>query len=233
MFSIDYEIFLKLLMSLAFSVIVGYNQEINHSSAGLKTHTMVGIGATIIALIQYESMERVMDLYFQYGSGIPIRIDPVRLVAQIVSGIGFLGAGSIIMTKRNIFGLTTASTIWAVAAIGIAIGLGMYQIAIFGIIFVFIVLTALLRISKRYEKRSLVIKLYAINSSLLFLRNFFNECKVRVEVVNFGIEELAGEKIHKYVVTIDDLGDYTYTELIEELLSLDQVASVEMSNLEF
>lgn len=111
-------IIIKLLFVMLTAGLIGYEREIHGSHAGLKTHILVGIGATTIALLQLEILK-------EYPSG-----DPSRLIAQVVSGIGFLGAGTIIVTRSTISGLTTAASIWTVATIGLAIGMGQYEVAI-------------------------------------------------------------------------------------------------------
>ena len=95
------EIFIRLLLSILFSGLIGLEREKNNSSAGLKTHILVGMGAIIIALMQIDVMNFVAA-----SPESNIRVDAVRLIAQVVSGIGFLGAGTILTTKRSIVGLS-------------------------------------------------------------------------------------------------------------------------------
>ena len=139
---------LRLFLSMIFSAVIGLEREKNHSNAGLKTHTIVGISATIIALIQSQIILHTLELA---RSGLDvnavIRSDPARLITGVVTGIGFLGAGTIVVTKRNVSGLTTAASIWSVAAIGLATGMGYLEIAIIGFIFLLITLLILKRFS--------------------------------------------------------------------------------------
>lgn len=114
----DGEIVLRLVLSAVAGGIVGMEREANHSSAGLRTHILVTLGSTLIMLI---SMYGFQGLGVNNSGG-----EPARLAAQVVSGIGFLGAGTILRTGNNIRGLTTAASIWVCGGIGLAIGNGYY-----------------------------------------------------------------------------------------------------------
>lgn len=105
------ELFLRLLLSSVLGAIIGYERESAHKAAGLRTHMIVCIGSALITLVSM----------YGFGSG-----DPTRIAASIITGIGFLGAGTIMVSKGGISGLTTAATLWIVAGVGIGIGTGYY-----------------------------------------------------------------------------------------------------------
>ena len=109
----------RLLLAMAFGGTIGFERGIRQRAAGLRTHMLLCVGAASTMLVsQY--------IYASYGVG-----DPARLSAQVISGIGFLGAGTIIVTRRNqIKGLTTAATLWATACMGLAVGVGFYECAL-------------------------------------------------------------------------------------------------------
>ena len=114
--SIEVEMVLRLLLAAALGAIIGYQRERAGKSAGLRTHVLICVGA---ALFTIGSL---------YGFG--VTADPARVAAGIVAGIGFLGAGAIIRREGGIVeGLTTAATIWAVAAVGLAAGAGLYLVS--------------------------------------------------------------------------------------------------------
>ena len=125
-------IVVRILISLAFGAILGLDRGLKSRPAGLRTYILVCVGSCIVMMTnQY--------VYQVFDTG-----DPVRMAAQVVSGIGFLGAGTIIVTRRNqIRGLTTAAGLWASACVGLAIGIGLYEIALVGGLAVIIVLTSL------------------------------------------------------------------------------------------
>lgn len=136
------EIIIRLLLSLVFSGLIGLEREKNNSGAGLKTHILVSLGATVIAMIQVDAIALVSSI----NPKLNIRVDVVRLIAQVVSGIGFLGAGTIIVTKTSILGLTTAASVWCVSGIGLALGMGFYEISIAASLLIVLVLIVFKRI---------------------------------------------------------------------------------------
>ncbi len=119
----DLEILLKLLLAVGLGALIGFERELKHRPAGLRTHMLVSLGSTIFTL-----------------TSLTFDIEPARIAAGIVAGIGFLGAGNIIAHKGHIRGITSAATLWVVAGIGLSVGLGEIMIAIVSSIFVFIIL---------------------------------------------------------------------------------------------
>ena len=123
---------LRILAALLLGGILGLERGLKNRPAGLRTYMLVCVGACLIMLINQYT-------YQVFGVG-----DPVRMGAQVVSGIGFLGAGTIIVTRRSqIKGLTTAAGLWTAAAVGLAVGIGFYEAAFLGGIIIFAVLTLL------------------------------------------------------------------------------------------
>ena len=123
---------IRVLASVILGGIIGLERGLKNRAAGFRTYMLVCMGACIVMVTnQY--------IFQVYGTG-----DPVRMGAQVISGIGFLGAGTIIVTARSqIKGLTTAAGLWASACIGLAIGVGFYEVALLGGLCVFLVLTVL------------------------------------------------------------------------------------------
>ncbi len=108
---------LRLCIAALLSGLIGYEREIHERPAGFRTHILVGVGSTLIMLTSMH----IFDIY--KGVAVP---DPGRIAAQVVSGIGFLGAGTIIRFKASVRGLTTAASLWTVAGIGLAVGAGLF-----------------------------------------------------------------------------------------------------------
>jgi putative Mg2+ transporter-C (MgtC) family protein len=139
---------LDLLAKLALSVIlggaIGMEREVSGKPAGLRTNILICLGSTLL-----------MDLSMNVGvlDGGPRVGDPGRIAAQIVTGIGFLGAGTILQSRGAVIGLTTAATIWVVAAIGMIVGAGQYLEAVGSTALVVVVLTALQRVERRIMAR--------------------------------------------------------------------------------
>jgi len=141
-----HEITLRLVTATALAGLVGLDREHRRSAAGLRTHALVGMSA---CLLMIASAFGFADILGTPGVG----LDPSRIAAQIVTGIGFLGAGTIIAHGESVRGLTTAASIWTVAAIGIAVGGGMYRAAILGTALALILLLVLRPIERRLDQR--------------------------------------------------------------------------------
>ncbi|MBO0993935.1 MgtC/SapB family protein [Bacillus sp. SD088] len=137
----NYEIFIRVLVAGVLGAVVGLEREKRFKEAGLRTHFLVALGSAVMMIISKYGFN---DILHEEGIG----LDPSRVAAQIVSGVGFLGAGMILVQRRSIYGLTTAAGIWATAGIGMAIGAGMYELSIFGTILILVGLELLNRIFK-------------------------------------------------------------------------------------
>lgn len=144
-------IIIRLLTAVILGGIVGFERQKRHKSAGLRTHILVSLGACLTMIV---SLNVSLGLFFSYKF---TNADPERIAAQVVSGIGFLGAGTILANKKgiNILGLTTAASIWVVAAIGLAAGAGLWIAAITTTLFVYLTLTIFSRLEKRLKSCSL------------------------------------------------------------------------------
>jgi putative Mg2+ transporter-C (MgtC) family protein len=117
---------LRLSMAAALGGAIGMERELRERQAGLRTHLVVCLGSALFTLVSAYGFHE-----FLVSGGSLVRTDPTRIAAQIVSGIGFLGAGAIIRQGLSVRGLTTAATLWLVAAIGMATGAGYYSAALF------------------------------------------------------------------------------------------------------
>jgi putative Mg2+ transporter-C (MgtC) family protein len=140
--ALQLNIALRLVIAAAFGAVVGVEREVHGHSAGFRTHTLVSVGS---------AMFTVLSIYgFPAAPGQPV--DPTRIAAQIVTGIGFLGAGAILKSGPTVHGLTTAASLWSVAAIGMAAGAGAWVVAGVGTLIVVFVLWPLNAISKWIER---------------------------------------------------------------------------------
>lgn len=126
----------RLVLAAALAGLVGYEREQADKPAGFRTHILVGLGAALFTVISL----------YAFGGG----SDPARVAAQIVTGVGFLGAGTIFRSEGLVLGLTTAASIWAVAAIGMAVAVGMYAMSAMATVIMLLVLRLpLMRSSRR------------------------------------------------------------------------------------
>ena len=124
---------MRLLCAMAVGLVIGTEREYTHRPAGMRTHILVALGACAVMI----TGQLIFVQYKPFG-GAP---DPARLAAQVITGVGFLGAGTILREGINVKGLTTAASLWSVACLGIAAGGGYYAVALVGMVFIFITLT--------------------------------------------------------------------------------------------
>ena len=142
------EALLRLLIAAGLGGAIGLERELRDHEAGFRTHLLVALGACVFTLVSAYAWS---DWTFSQRSGIVF--DPTRIAAQIVTGIGFLGAGAIIVRGISVRGLTTAATLWVVAAIGMAAGTGYYAVGVGAAVLVLVSLGPLKLISTRLVAR--------------------------------------------------------------------------------
>jgi len=141
----------RLALACVLGGIIGYEREQTHRPAGFRTHILVCVGAALAMI----TSEYIFGRY----SG-KANIDPARLGAQVISGIGFLGAGTIIREGFNVKGLTTAASLWAVACVGIAAGIGFYEGAVAATVLIFLTLIVLKKMEVRFARKNKYKTLY-------------------------------------------------------------------------
>ena len=145
----DTSIILRLLLSIVLGGVIGFERGRSGRPAGFRTHILVCLGSSLAMMTNQFIIQ-------EYGAG-----DPTRIAAQVVSGIGFLGAGTIIVTGRHqVKGLTTAAGLWATACMGLAIGIGFYKAAIISCVLIFFVTVVLHRLDNTMLSKSKVMDLY-------------------------------------------------------------------------
>src|SRR5262245_47992948 len=129
---------IAMLISTVLGTVVGWERQLGHKPAGLRTHTLVCLGSTMFVLVTPHAVAAI---------GGP-NLDPTRMIHGVITGVGFLGAGSIIRQEGYVHGLTTAASVWMVAAIGVAVGVHAYALAITGAALALIVLEVFRRMEK-------------------------------------------------------------------------------------
>jgi putative Mg2+ transporter-C (MgtC) family protein len=134
-----WEIIRRLLLAVLIGGLIGAERELRHKSAGFRTNILIAMGAAIFTIVSLELASNTTD--------------PTRVAAQIVTGIGFLGAGAIMRNEKEIHGLTTAATVWVNAALAVAAGGGLYAVAILGGAITMVVLLILSPIEAAVDRR--------------------------------------------------------------------------------
>ena len=166
---------LRIITAVIVGGLIGLERGMKNRPAGLRTYMLVCVGACLVMLTnQY--------IYEATSTG-----DPTRMAAQVVNGIGFLGAGTIIVTRRNqIKGLTTAAGLWAAAGVGLALGIGFYEAALFGGFAIFTVMTLLQKMDNRMHRKTKTIEVYmevTADLTLGELLRIFREAEYEVQDV--------------------------------------------------
>lgn len=184
---------LRVVAAVIIGGLIGLERGMKNRAAGMRTYMTVCLGACLVMLTnQY--------IFQVYGTG-----DPVRMGAQVVSGIGFLGAGTIIVTRRSqIKGLTTAAGLWASAGVGLALGIGFYEAAIAGALAVFFVMTLLQGLDNRMHRKTRSISVYFELNKETALGEFLRYAQER----DLGIRDLDREGS-------TDRGDYAYIATVK------------------
>jgi putative Mg2+ transporter-C (MgtC) family protein len=141
----EQQILLRLLVSAVLGSLVGLERERLNWVAGLRTHMLVCVGATLFMIVSAFGFTDVLGREH-------VELDPSRIAAQVVSGIGFLGAGTIILRREVVRGLTTAASLWSVAAVGLAVGGGLYLAAVWGTILILVILAGIKPLERRFTR---------------------------------------------------------------------------------
>ena len=185
--SIQGEMVLRLLLAAVLGGIVGMERGSGDRPAGFRTHILVCAGSALIMLVSMYGFEGFEKVPFEY----PKNRDSARIAAQVVSGIGFLGAGTILHEGITVRGLTTAASLWMISAIGLATGAGMYSISVAATVITFITLTTFHSVEKRFavansKSDRKYIRVVAANIPGLVARvaSFLAQSDIKVKTIN-------------------------------------------------
>jgi len=198
--------FLRLLIAALCGAIIGISRGRRQHAAGMRTHLLVCIGsASVMLTSQFVTTE------LGYGG------DMLRMPAQVVSGIGFLGAGSIIVTgKRHVSGLTTAAGLWSSSCMGLAAGAGYYECAILLCVFIYIVLVTLDRIDTSRVKRSRNMTVYLELNADTPLGAVLGDMKSYARFVGLEAYGSCGEGCRAYALELELVGNIAHGEVVTE-----------------
>lgn len=210
---------LRILCAIFIGGLLGLDRGLKNRPAGMRTYMLVCVGSCLIMLTN-------QFIYQSAGTG-----DPVRMGAQVVSGIGFLGAGTIIVTRRSqIKGLTTAAGLWAAAGVGLALGVGFYFGAALGGAAIFGVMTLLHRMDNKLQRNARTIEVYVEMSQDFSVGDFLRELRTR----NLELHELQREHdahteqgVRAYLATLRAQRRTSHIELLEDLTKIPGILFIE------
>lgn len=209
---------IRLVVACLLGGIIGFEREHVHRPAGFRTHILVCVGSALV-------MVTSEFIFFQYSSR--VNVDPARLGAQVISGIGFLGAGTIIKEGINVKGLTTAASLWAVSCVGIAIGIGFFSGALIVTVIIFLTLVVIKKSqNKMSSQRSirLFIHTQIKKGEVHELTRIIERQEINVKKVDYMSSERDGEMVLRF--TLDISNQLPLAELIEAILCHETVRRV-------
>ena len=207
------EAYVGILCAAALGSLIGLEREIHGQPAGLRTHMILAVGAALAAILSIS--------YSQFLSNPSLPSDPGRIVAQVVSGVGFLGAGAIMKMGVTVKGLTTASSLWTTAIVGIACGSGYYEIAGYTAVLVLIILTLISHIESffltSYKSHTLKVTLEDRPGIVYEFRSKLLKHKVKIVSLSASMPNKKTLKLEMVIRKPSDLGMDKVINLINEI----------------
>lgn len=213
-------VIVRIFLAVLLGGILGMERESKNHPAGFRTYSLVCLGSAVVMMTnQY--------VVTSFGTG-----DPARLGAQVISGIGFLGAGTIIVTSHNrVRGLTTAAGLWAAACMGLAIGIGFYSGAICAAIGIMVVMILLYKVDAKIMTRSKVMRLYTIFDNVDGFEQFNNVCAQKeLTIHDLNITKNKRNKDSDNMVavfTVKSRKNFSHVEIIRELSDIETLKYIE------
>jgi putative Mg2+ transporter-C (MgtC) family protein len=214
------EIALRLVIATVLAGLVGLDRERHRSAAGLRTHALVGMASCLFMVASTFGFADIL--------GTPhVGLDPSRIAAQIVTGIGFLGAGTIIAHGDSVRGLTTAASIWTVAAIGLAVGCGMYRASFVATVLALILLLVMRPIEQRLDRRWLKQTICAVyDPNLVSPEIVLGALRaINLHVARLSVERKPDINKDQIEITLDESGDTVLQNALQAVTRLDGVQS--------
>lgn len=209
----------RIFLSFIIGTIIGIEREAQNQAAGLRTHILISLGSTIVMMLSIYIPQTFTS--FQNG-------DPGRIAAQVVSGIGFLGAGAILKFGGNVKGLTTAASIWVMAALGLAIGAGMYLVSAIGAGMILFALTVMFLFERYVFKernfKKLEIGIKKKFSDMKRIRKVLEEMDVKI--LSSGFERNVNDATDKIIFLVGINNKLSLQDLSEKIEENEGVVSV-------
>ncbi|MCH9321232.1 MgtC/SapB family protein [Citrobacter freundii] len=199
------EFLFRLILASLLGGVIGLERQIRAKEAGVRTHILIGIGSAMFMIVSKYGFYDVIEHTH-------IGLDPSRIAAQVGTGVGFLGAGNILVQKQTIKGLTTAADVWVTAAIGLVIGSGMYEVGIIGTIMALIVLELFRQLTYRFLNRHLHLRMRIAAGTTQVVLAWITEQGYRIQ-----LRSLANDTSDCHVLTANV--EYTDAISVNQILS--------------
>lgn len=221
--SVELDITVKLLLAALAGGLVGLEREKHGRPAGLRTNLLVAVGSCVMMIVS----EAFYQKYGMFDAESTLRLDPARVAAQIVTGIGFIGAGVILKEGATVRGLTTAASLWAVAGLGMAFGMGFFSLGAIATVIVLISLTLLKKLDSILKKdRFLTFAVTAVNREGLIeeLEEMFTARGLEPLNLNSHVDLVANELF--YQVAIIQQAHHLGLELTKEITKMEGIKKI-------
>ena len=220
----EWEILLRLVAAVAIGCVIGIERERKNRPAGMRTHVLVCVGAATIALLESLLLADTIRINAASpASGVAQNMG--RISAQVVSGIGFLGAGTMMVTRHNqIKGLTTAAGLWSAAGVGLAVGIGFYEAAVTATVAIYVTLTVLHALEARVNRKTRVLEIYVeIQDSVPFRKVIgdIRALKVAIDDIQLQEDGALDDGIKGYVMCLKSAHRRDHIQFIEDVLDID------------
>ena len=218
---------MRIIAAVVIGAIIGIDREIKNRPAGMRTHVLVCVGAALVALIEQQQASIVL----MQGAGSPVNVSIGRITSTVVSGVGFLGAGTIFMSEHKISGLTTAASLWCTACIGLAVGAGFIVMAAMAGLIVLVVLRMMQKIIHVNALKRLEVQFIHRKETLAFLSEYFSSEKIGILDVDFHAESKPEGNLYTNLYTLTMPPNINYVDLIETLSEHPNIRRVRTRNL--
>ena len=225
-----YEVLIRIIAAVTVGCVIGIEREYKNRPAGMRTHSLVCLGAAIVAILE--------GLLSMTVSGIAdngVTMSMGRISAQVISGIGFLGAGTIFIAQKKISGLTTAASLWNVACLGLMIGFGFYYLALIIGFFIMIVLVVLQRVIRVNPMKRVEIRFSNRSTTLPYINEYFERNKIKVLDIEFHIEQQPDAtkpeiSIYTNLYTLHMPGELHFSDMVSQLSENVDIQTVRTRN---
>ncbi len=211
---------IRIALAIVVGLGIGVEREYKNRPAGMRTHVLVCMGACIVAMIE------AMFAANMEGAPAGVSYSFGRLSAQVISGVGFLGAGTIFTASKKIAGLTTAASLWSVACLGIAIGYGLYLVALMGGVLVLVVLVSMQKIVHVNAAKKVEIKFVHRVETIDFINAYFSRHFIQTLDLDFTVESHEDRNIYTNLYTLHLPANVKFTDVVNDLSEHPNVMSI-------
>lgn len=217
---------IRIVVAIVIGMVIGIERETKGRPAGMRTHVLVSLAACVIALLESDMRLRIAS-----GEVTGVTYNFGRLTAQVISGIGFLGAGTIFTAQKKVVGLTTAASLWNTACLGLAVGYGKYFIALGGSLFVLGTLLMMQKIVHVTKNKKVEVRFYHRVETIEFINSYFAARNIVVADVDFHVEsEQDGRNLYTNSYELRLPQGITYTDLVNDISEHQNVISIRTTN---